>query len=323
MAQDPASPDEPELTLPPIAGVGRRLVAFAADAVLLGLVGQILGRAFMSLWFEIGPYGRFVGLMLVLPYFGLLNARTGNGQTLGKRLMRIAVRDERNQMIGSGRSLVRASILVLPLLLNGWALPALEVPVLAWLAATVVFGLGGALLYTLSFNRRAWQGIHDLAVGSYVVRLAGAPVGPYPKTRRIHLRVSAVIVVVAAAVSGLGNLAGGRLFGRTGLGSVLELYQILRADDRLFSVNVTASTTVTTGAPTIHALNVRLWQKGNPSYEDRIQTIYEIGKLALASDDIDSYDWLSVSVSSKYDLGIATGHLTLGDNEPIEVWRAR
>lgn len=41
------------------------------------------------------------------------------------------------------------------------------------------------------------------------------------------------------------------------------------------------------------------------------------------AEDIDSYDLLLVSLTSRYDLGIATGYFTVGDNEPIEVWRAR
>jgi|CXWL01.1.fsa_nt_gi uncharacterized RDD family membrane protein YckC len=71
----------------------------------MGICGQILGWSLSSFWFQIGPYGRIVGLLFILPYFGLMNSGVGKGQTIGKRLLKIAVRDGENKPIRLGRSL--------------------------------------------------------------------------------------------------------------------------------------------------------------------------------------------------------------------------
>jgi uncharacterized RDD family membrane protein YckC len=321
----PALPVQPAPGYPSISSFWRRLAAWAVDVVLLALIGQVIGRSLAPSWVEIGPYGRFVGLLIVLPYFGLMNSRTAGGQTLGKRLLGIAVRGADNQPLALGRSLARASILILPLLFNGWAIPVLQLPVLGWLAGVVTFGLGSAILYTMVFNRRARQGLHDLLCRTYVVHLSGDPTPNFPDSARVHWTASAVLVGLAAILSGLLSFFPQIvLSGLQVSPSVFGIYRALHDDGRFFSARVTASTTYDTQGSTVRALNIDVWYKGSLSYEHGVGLINELGQLALnLAEDIGQYDMLLVQVTSKYDLGIATGRFTIGDNEPIEVWRAR
>src|ERR671923_3070682 len=90
---------EPVFTLPPIAGFWRRFLAWFIDSLLLGIIGQAIAVLFSSFFFSIGPYGRPIGLLFIIPYFGILNSKIGGGQTIGKRLMKIAVRNKNNEPI--------------------------------------------------------------------------------------------------------------------------------------------------------------------------------------------------------------------------------
>src|SRR6187455_1232356 len=87
---------EPIFTFPPIAGFWRRFFAWCIDLLLLGVIGQVIAVAFSSFLFSIGPYGRPIGLLFLIPYFGIMNSRIGGGQTVGKRWMQIAVRNREN-----------------------------------------------------------------------------------------------------------------------------------------------------------------------------------------------------------------------------------
>jgi uncharacterized RDD family membrane protein YckC len=318
------TPTEPMFQYPPIAGFLQRLVAWIVDTFLLGIVGQILGWSLSFIWFQIGPYGRTVGLFFIVPYFGLMNSRIGNGQTLGKRLLKIAVRDRENKPISVGRSLLRISILAIPAILNQWALPIFQVTVLQWLLTVFVFGVGAAIFYTMVFNRRTRQGLHDLVCGTYVVQLTGKPIEAFPQTARIHWVISGVLVALAVVIATVTSVIGSSFVSGTVLAPRYELYQTLQADRRFFTGSVNDNTLYSSQGKTIHWLQVQVWCKGVPSNEERTKIMNDIAKVVLDhADNVDQYDFLGISVTSAYDLGIATGHITFNDDQPIEVWRER
>ena len=105
---------EPDFTFPPIAGFWRRFFAWLVDMLILGVTGQILGLIFSTFLFSLGPYGRPIELLFVVPYFGIMNSKIGGGQTIGKRLFKLSVRNQNNETIGLGRSIVRNPNLIHP-----------------------------------------------------------------------------------------------------------------------------------------------------------------------------------------------------------------
>jgi hypothetical protein len=83
--------------------------------------------------------------------------------------MHLRVIDKNGNTISFWRSVVRYSVFAVPYFLNEMTLPATRTPwVVSILVAVVVAGVGGATLYLVLFNRHTRQGVHDLAVGSYV-----------------------------------------------------------------------------------------------------------------------------------------------------------
>src|SRR5205085_2345932 len=93
------------------AGLAVRTAAFVGDIGLLAVAQWALGHPFAALWLAMGPYGKLVGFVGALQYFGWMNSRHGNGQTICMQWLRLAVRDDRNRPIG----LVRATLRTAPL----------------------------------------------------------------------------------------------------------------------------------------------------------------------------------------------------------------
>lgn len=183
-----------------IAGFWRRIGALLIDSLLLGFVGFLLGSLLESTFVEMGRWGRIVGFLVSLGYFGLMNSSLFNGQTLGKRLLKIRVVDEANNTINLGRSLIRYVVLGTPFFLNALQFSTETVPsLLLYPIYIAVFGGLLAIPYLYLFNTVSRQSLHDLIVGSYVVstQVEKQDVGPIWKG---HPYVIALLLMIATSV---------------------------------------------------------------------------------------------------------------------------
>jgi uncharacterized RDD family membrane protein YckC len=154
-----------------ICGFWVRALAALVDCVPLALVGGALGALYFDSLAQLGAWGRLLGFCIALVYFGVLNSAIGNGQTIGKYIMRIRVVDRSGRPISLGRSLLRYVVLGSPVFMNGLLLPVSSIPsVIVFLIGFVVFGIGGAGCYLYVFNRRTRQSFHDLVVGTFVTK---------------------------------------------------------------------------------------------------------------------------------------------------------
>jgi len=312
------------LLVPPIAGFWRRFLAWLVDVIILGVAGHIIGIMFARFLFKIGPYGRPLGLLFILPYFGLMNSEIGEGQTLGKRLMNIAVRDARNESISVPRSLARIAILALFPLFNGWAIPLMQKTLLVWFSSLIVLGLGGAIVYTMVFNRTARQGIHDLLVGTYVVHLLGEPVQAFPKTPRFHWKVAGIWLGVVAVGSVGMMLFAPSVRSSPRLATAVQIFDVLQDDSRFFTVTVNDRTFSGAHGKTSRVLIIEVWYKGLPEKENREAVAAEIIRTVFENaTDVEKYDGIQVNITSAYDIGVAKAHVSWGFWDSIEGWRKR
>lgn len=169
----PAAPEEGQAVKPRpiIGGFWRRLFAFIIDTILLGIIGMCIGALFFDYLAELGGWGRLLGFTVALLYFGLLNSSIGNGQTIGKRLLKIKVVDGEKQTISIAKSFLRFTILGIPYFLNGAMIPLeiLSNSIMSLLLGLAVFFGGGAMIYLFIFNRVTRQSLHDLIIGTYVI----------------------------------------------------------------------------------------------------------------------------------------------------------
>ena len=328
---EPAPTPEPQF--PPPAGFWRRFGAWVLDYLLLAITLLFLGLMFRQWSYALGPRGRPIGLVAVLLYYGLLNSRLAGGQTLGKRLFRIAVRDEHNRPISPLRSLLRTAIWVLPFALNGFASGNL---VLDWLAAVLALGLFGALVYTMLFNRKARQGIHDLLVRTYVVYLRGTPQAAFPKTWTFHWvvvglwMVTAVVLVSAVTVAGRLTLEDAVSSRDEALMEAVgrELLQ----DPRVIHVFVSKgpvymyiSRPGESYRRQYMTMRVVVWHRGPISQKDAEALAFEVARrvLEMAEQHKVSFDVLYVHIIYGFNLGVVwwrTGYYFGG---PVTEWRRR
>jgi len=250
-----------------------------------------------------------------------MDSRIANGQTLGKRALGVAVRDSDGEAIGVGRSMLRTLVWLVPVTLNGWALPVMSNPAAAWIAGVILFGIGGAVLVTMVFNRRTRQGLHDMLTNTYVLRLTGEPVESLPAPAKLQWILSGGMVLLALIVASASGLIASRL--GTSLQQMTELQEELQKDPRFFSVSVFDQRLYEGEGDTSRALRIQAWYKGVPADSARSAILNDIAKVALTVDGVERYDLIRVDVKAAYDLGIASGYLTYGDGQSVATWRQR
>jgi len=152
-----------------VGSLWRRILAFVVDGLILYAVGRVIGTIFLRGLSLLGPWALLVGFCLALAYFGTLESEIGRGQSLGKRLLRLRVANSQGSLIKWKTSAARYTIFAIPIFLIGLRLPAQSTPwIVPFLLPFIAFGIGGSTLYLMLFNRRTRQGLHDIAVETFV-----------------------------------------------------------------------------------------------------------------------------------------------------------
>ena len=321
-----ASPDRP------ICGFWVRVGAFVLDVILLGVVGFVLGLIFFDQFVQMGEWGRLIGIVIVLGYFGFLNSHIGKGQTLGKKLskknMRIHVVGDNGQYISLPRSLLRTIILWIPYFLGLWIpwfthffgyfsghqiISPNSMSPMGLFVSSVAIGLGVGLIYFYLFNRRSRQSLHDLISNTYVVRDTATgeiSVGPMA---RVHYIVFSALVAVLVAFIVVHRIAKHESYSdvlivQRNLNQVEEVLRLVYVDIGNESIVV----------------HVR-WKDKPVSFDAAID---EVAKVVLDSyPDIQLKDEMGILVNYGYDIGIpftftSSSQGTLKTYSPTE-WRKR
>jgi uncharacterized RDD family membrane protein YckC len=293
------------------------------DSAILGIAGLVLGIVLFDQFARLGGWGRLIGFGIALAYFAPLNSALGKGKTVGKTLMGIEVVDTAGNNISLGRSALRYTILGTPFFLNGAMIPpsVLTMPVI-WLVGFLVFGLGGATIYLIVFNRGSRQSVHDLVVGTYVVRGGGGGRVAAKSIWRGHL----IIVGAWCVVALLAMAVVGPLLAKTAVFSdLLAVQKAIQSSGKVHTALINVGTTWTWHNGTKEERTFAqssVFLKERPT--DIEATADKIASIILAtSPEISKRDMLAVSVAYGYDIGIArawnTGRYQYSPSE----WQAR
>jgi len=183
-----------------ISGFWRRIGALIVDTIILGIIGQGLGFFLEELLVEIGVWGRLIGFTIALVYFGILNSEIGNGQTLGKKLLKIRVVDLSGELISPLKSFLRYSVLAIPFSLNGAPFSDnIMFSFVIYILSLFVFGGLFSIIYLYIFNRVTRQSLHDITTGTYVVNVAieKQPVGNVWKPHYVVVCLFCIAALVA------------------------------------------------------------------------------------------------------------------------------
>lgn len=313
----------PEIIPPPqqfaaLSGFWRRLAAFLVDSLILGTVGFALGLALFDTFARLGPWGRLVGFAIALPYFGVLNSSVCEGQTLGKRALSIRVVDRSGATIGLGRCSLRAMIFLVPYFLNNLQSRTIQQYAIAGtVAALIIFGAGGAIIYLAIFNRATRQSLHDLLLGTYVVRTT--PSGPV-STPAFWKKHWTIILALNVAVVAGSWVASSYLSKVPSFAGMLTLQRTVDDTGRFQAVSVMKGTNWgPQGTNTF--LNVNVVSKSGANLED--QTV-EVARIVLEKEPTAlGSDTLNITVTYGFDIGIASGWRSYFNRGSPEAWTKR
>jgi uncharacterized RDD family membrane protein YckC len=296
--QNESQPAEP-------AGFWRRVWAFAIDGVLIGAVGLALGYAVSDLLARLGVWGRPFGFVVALAYFGCMNSRLSAGQTLGKRMLGIRVVDRSGKPLPVARSFLRFLPFGIPWFLNGAPFPE-SVLSSSWiyLLSVAIFGAGLCIFYVFIFNRPSRQSLHDLAVGSFVVKAAPAGDIRGIAIRRGHLAACALFIVAAAIVPVFTTkLAEGETFG-----PLFKIARAVNAEPSVVTSQVSRGTNYQGDSRTQYLLVVA--HLGDAEIRDAARA-KRLATLAVQQDpSIRTLDLLQVTLVYGFDIGIASAWRT-------------
>ena len=271
----------------------------------------------------------------MLLYWGYYSSDLKKGQSIGKRVRKIAVVNSNGDFLSLRTSFLRALVLAIIGLFNGWALPIFENPLLSALQAVIVFGGIITILYGFIFNRTTRQGIHDLLVGSYVVNIPFSKTAVPPKLPAIHKNIMIGIIIFGAILGILGssfqiyNTMDRKPFnGITGEGGNLqEIHDTIAAQGDFITVGVQRiNRRGFSSGEVLQDINVDVWSKEpcNATPDNCNELIDQIAAIVLDEySEIEELTGMQIAIINRFDFGLATGNSTVGAQLRIEDWRKR
>lgn len=283
-----------------------RIGAFFLDGVILGAIGVAAGFVLADKFVQLGPWGRLLGFVVTLAYFGTLNSSLSGGQTPGKRLLKIRVVASNGAPPSVARAFVRFLPLGAPWFLNGARFSeAVLLSPWMYVLSVAVFGMGLSILYLYIFNRRTRQSLHDVSVGSYVVSAQTSGAAITSKLWRGHLLVCIVLLFASALVPYFTkNLAQGEPFA-----SLMNVSRVVVSEPWVVNAEVNTGQTFFSstdkGQHTTKYLNITAYTR-DPDIANA-ERAKQLARLALSADSTArDLDVIQVTLVYGYDIGIAS-----------------
>lgn len=308
-----------------IAGFWRRLIAFCIDAIIVGIIGYLLGFILFEFFVKIGWWARIYGFAIALAYFGIMNSSVGGGQSVGKRLLYIKVVDKNGNSLSVFRSFVRYSILGVPFFLNRAPIP--EHLLYNWLGVVIViliFGLGLSIIYLFLFNHVSRQSLHDIMTGSYVVNenlTAENASQDIPRGLWVGHTVLVALFFLCAGI--LPVITGS--FAKTGFFNELRtVKQAIEGQPEVRYAGIEVGTRISAGAnqdaeETTYVFSNMLITEEPENYQNFLTRVAWI--VLSTYPDAHTKDLIAVTASYGYDIGIASQWQTYSASYPPGKWR--
>jgi uncharacterized RDD family membrane protein YckC len=312
-----------DMQIPPcnkiISGFWRRILAFIIDAIILWLTGIFLGIFLFDFFAHLGGWGHLVGFCIALVYFGVLNSSIGKGKTVGKRIMKIEVVDKAGNYISLHRSFLRYTILAVPFFLNGVMIPSNVLSsLIEFIIGFIVLGFGGAIIYLYIFNRRTRQGLHDLIMGTYIVRTGQQGevlAGTIWKTHFVIIGIWCLTFVGGFVISPL-------LIDKESFTDFIAVQEKIEASGKVHAANVYSGKIWALNGDTRAAsyFQVQAFLKERP--EDYDAEANDIAFIVLDSyPEIMKKDVLSITVTYGYDIGIFSAWINQAVQHSPQEWQ--
>lgn len=288
-----------------ISSFWRRVGALFIDTLLLGIFGYVTGLVLESTFVQLGGWGRLVGFIIALAYFGIMNSSITGGQTIGKKALKIRVVDSANSPIGIGKSVLRYVILATPFSLNGAQFSnEAMLSYLMYPLSLIVFGGLFSILYLYIFNRITRQSLHDLAAGTFVVN-ADVEKQEIGKVWNVHIVIVVLLFIAAAIVPAFTTqLAQSEPF-KEMLSVQSELLNEPNVTYAAISTNTTIFSSTNEGTKTITYVSGQVFLATNNVSD--VNLARQLATIVIANyPEAMNKDTIQIILTYGYDIGIAS-----------------
>ncbi len=160
---------ENEGKTPKLATRRNRFFAFWIDLLIISFVIRMSALALGDFYARLGGWGRVLGTLIALFYFGLGDSALFGGQTLGKLAMGMRVADKHCKSISVQKSFFRSFWLFLRFALDDPSFSSSKYILILFLEGLVFYSISFLEFYFFIVNRDTRQSLHDLIAGTFVV----------------------------------------------------------------------------------------------------------------------------------------------------------
>ncbi|WP_191017762.1 RDD family protein [Treponema zioleckii] len=296
-----------------------RLFAFAIDMFILKQALALSALALGDFYARLNSWGKVLGALIALVYFGLGDSKLFGGQTLGKLAMGIRVADKHCEGISVQKSLVRSFWLFFRVTLNAPSFSSSKYILILFLEGFVFYSIWFLELYFFIVNRGTRQSLHDLIAGTFVIEAESkGEISFVNKKKAIYCSLVLVEFVFAGAICI--TLAAQKF----GFDQSLKVQSQIQEALPVYSTSIRHSKTKREGDGTESGkkLSIRTCLKNNAS--DIKAIARQIGKIVSESGLASEDESCSLKICyNGYDLGILENYDTksysVGNIEQLEI----
>lgn len=302
-----------------LSGFWTRIWALLIDSFILGIFGFILGFAFENFFISLGESAKLIGWVISLAYFSILNSRMNNGQTLGKKLMKIQVTDIEGKTIDLKTSFIRALILTIPFFLNGFKIPGSDAfSIINIIQSIIIFAAGIGIIVFYIFNKETRQSLHDILMKTYVVRdHRNHAVTEMPPLKKLPFYITGgliSLIIITSVYSFNSN---------SEIKELIPVYEKISQQNHVVRASISMNYFPPESKKPAYTISIRTDQKqlsnsnmeNNPVVKEAVETF--INSNVYETDQ----SLLNVVIGSGFDIGIARKNNSYNVIKPIYKWR--
>ncbi|WP_343610381.1 RDD family protein [Chryseobacterium oranimense] len=295
-----------------------RVWALLIDSLILGIFGYILGSVFENFFISLGEEAKLIGWFISLAYFSILNSKLNNGQTIGKKIMKIQVTDIEGRTVSLKTSFIRSLILTAPFFLNGFKITGSETfSVVNIIQSMIIFTFGLGIMVFYIFNKETRQSLHDIVAKTYVVqdrRNNTVTKMPQPKKLPFYITGALLLLVVITSVYSYSS--------NSEIKKLLPVYEKVSQQDHVLRASISVNH-FSGNKQHVYTISIKTDKK--QQYDGHMENdpvIKEAVETFLNSNVYDSdQDVLNIVIGSGFDIGIARQNYSYNVFKPIFKWR--
>ena len=310
-----------ETTAIKLATRKRRLFAFLIDALIIGVFGWMIGWSFEDAILQLGNFGRAVGAVVVLLYFGICNSKLMNGQTLGKMLLNIRVVDKNSNYISVAKAILRALPFALYILLNGMPVSDSSDLYPSLILGTILFSIPVLEIYFAIANNKSLQSLHDMIAKTYVVSVKSEGSIDFTNNKAILYAGFALPILILAVVFAGSSAVSNKLIY---VKDMQKIVSVASQELPISSITMYRNKTETTnfdGETTQTKLIQVTATKINKDENDTLLAV-KIAKIIFDSGfAFEEDENLFIAITYGYDIGIASKYNSSKFNDTPKNWK--